>query len=335
MISASDLDPGFAQAQQQAPAAPADAQQQQQPFQQQQADAASTPQQPAFDIKEFGFNDTEHFKTELSRLRQLEEEEKSDTSYIRDLRKATRSGIKVEDFNRAQSIDLEKMSAAEKVAFSRKLKNPELSEEDANFLVSKEFGAIEDERYKDVPDNQLPDDIRESRIRLKLEEAEAAKNLQQYKVDALTPPLEKNLRKWGEKLGSTISEASAVEFTIDPKLLGEGAEPVKLSYKSDNPELPKQLRDIVENVLSIPDVEIGPDEEGIDLIKSAVQREIFVKERAKMINHFVSEALRIKKALELKSVINPSAAGMSGAAPVGNESDPDVQLMNSMTRKRT
>jgi len=320
-LSASDIDAGFM---------PNGSQQQQQ---QQQQDGQQ--QQPTtFDIKEFGFNDAEHFKGEIERLRALEEEEKSDTPYIRDLRKAARSGIKVEDFNKARSIDLEKMTAAEKVSFARRLKNPNLSEEDANFLVSKEFGI--DERYNDVAEDQLPDEVREARIRLRLEEAEAQNHLQQYKVDALTPPLEKNLKKWGDKLGSTISEASTIEFTIDPKAMwGEDGEPLKLQYKPDSPELAQQLRDTVENVLSVPDFEIGPDQEGTELIKSAVQRELFREKQKEIISHFVSEAFKIKTAMDLKNKINPTALGMPGSAPKGGEvTDPDMILLNSLSPKK-
>lgn len=313
-ISQADLNPEFQQQQQQS-------QQQQQ-------------QQPAFDLKEFGFNDTEHFKGEISRLRALEEEEKSDTPYIRDLRKAARSGIKIEDFNKARSIDLDKMTAAEKVSFARRLKNPNLSEEDADFLVSKEFG-VED-RYKDVADDQLPDEVRESRIRLRLEEVEAQNHLQQYKVDALTPPLEKNLKVWGDKLGSTINEASTIEFTIDPKVLwGEDGEPLKLQYKPDSPELSNQLRDTVEQVLSVPDIEIGPDEKGTELIKSAVQRELFREKQKEIISHFVSEAFRIKNASDIMKQHNPSALGMPGSAPAGTEeADPDIIRLNALSPKR-
>lgn len=290
--------------------------------------------QPTFDIKEYGFNDAEHFKGEIERLRALEEEEKSDTPYIRDLRKAARSGIKVEDFNKARSIDLDKMTAAEKVSFARRLKNPNLSEEDANFLVSKEFG-VEDQ-YQDVAEDQLPDEVREARIRLRLEEADAVNHLQQYKVDALTPPLEKNLKTWGDKLGSTISDSSTIEFTIDPKAMwGEDGEPLKLQYKPDSPELAQQLRETVESVLSVPDIEIGPDEEGTELIKSAVQRELFREKQKEIISHFVSEAFKIKTAMDLKKQINPTALGMPGSAPKGGEAtDPDMILLNSLSPKK-
>lgn len=275
---------------------------------------------PTEDYSEFGVKSRDELKSKWENYSKLEKQIESDT-YTKKWLEASSKGISKDNFDLAYGIDLKKMSAVEKVALKLQLENG-YKTEDTEFLVSRDY-RLEDEYDPNSDDPSKNDpDVRASRIKLEQDAKAAEKYLEQFVVDATTPPAEKVMKQWGDASKQVLQEASKIVYALDEK--------TGITFSaSDKPDVMKQLKETVESILSFPGFNLKPDEEGKAFLANAVRSRLMQLQSKELIDHVVKERDAIMKARELAGQVNPSALG-SGEPRPNNLTDRDSKLAKQM-----
>jgi hypothetical protein len=163
-----------------------------------------------------------------------------------------------------------------------------LSQDDAEFLIDTtyRFGEGEEETNQDV---------KLARIKAKLDGVEAKEYLSAYKVDQLTPPKEKLIetqsKAWAPAIPQVMSEFKTLSIT---------GKTGKYDFVV-SPENTEKAQIMLKEVISSGLVEAMPDEAGMELARSIVQKELVKLEMANIIDTMIDA----QKAAEAQQNHNP------------------------------
>lgn len=220
------------------------------------------------------------------------------SDYIRDLNDAVRAGIDPDLFATVTSIDLDEISPKEALILQYQMRDG-LSWEDAEMLVNETY-RLDDEMYSD-DDAQT----KTARIKAKVDANEAYEFLSQFKQDALTPPIEKQIERqmeaWTPIIPKVIEEFKTLEFEGKA---GKYQFPVSA-------ESQREAAKLFNEVIQLGIVDAMPNKEGLEFAKNLVYKELVMRESVNMLDTLV-EKLRMQ---QIASKHNPSGSFLSSGAP--------------------
>lgn len=218
--------------------------------------------------------------------------------YIRDLNDAVRAGIDPELFATVSSINLDELTPKDALILQYQMRDG-LSWEDAEMLVNETY-RLDDEMYSD-DDAQT----KTARIKAKVDANQAYEYLSQYKSDALTPPIEKQIERqveaWAPVIPKVIESFKTLEF--------EGkAGKYQFPVSEENQ---REAAKLFNDVLQMGIVDAMPNEDGMEFAKNLVYKELVMREAVNMLDTLV-EKLKLQ---QISSKHNLSGSQMFGGSP--------------------
>ena len=260
---------------------------------------------PTFDLSgKFNgkFSSLDEIEAYVSQLEEQANKDPFANDLIRDLNKAIAEGVDPDLYMAVSRIDASTLSEREALMLELQWKNG-LTPEDAEFLVNKTYKFGED---GDEPDMSDPD-VREAQIKLRVDGQKAKDFLSQYKQDALTPPIEKQ-----------IKEVSAAWTPVIPQVLNNWKS-FTINSKSGTYQIPtseaaiKSAESLLKETIESGLFDSMPDKDGLAIANAIVEKEIMKHD----LQHAVDYVADMLKTKQLEEKHNPRK-------PVGAESAPSA-----------
>lgn len=244
-----------------------------------------------------------------SYVSQLEEKANKDpfaNDLIRDLNKAIAEGVDPDLYMAVSRIDAETLSERDALILELQWKNG-LTAEDAEFMVSKTYRLSDDGDELDMSDP----DVREAQIKLRVDGQKAKDFLSQYKQDALTPPIEKQIKEvsaaWNPVIPQVLNNWKS--FTINSKT-GTYQIPTSDAAMKAAESL---LRETIETGL----FDSMPDKDGMAIANAIVEKEIMKHDLQHAVD-YVADTLKTK---QLEEKHNPRKPVGADSAPIAAGQD--------------
>lgn len=237
--------------------------------------------------------------------------------YVKGLNDFMKKGGDAATYSKVQSLDLGKLSERDTLVTKYRVQY-NMSKTDAEFKVDRKYMLqLGEGQTENDPD------VREARIDLRMDSAEAKEYLSKYKTEAMVPPAQReaetaerakaqNLESWKPYTGQLVDSLKSVEIPIDDKG-GVIQFPV-------SPSTMQHIQEHLQNVLET--TGIPPDAKGQALMKDILLREVFFA-------HNKDIALAVATAKDVawvKQTSNPSALRQE-AVPPGSVVKSNDQLM--------
>lgn len=198
-----------------------------------------------------------------------------------------------------------------------------LDASDAEFQLEKEYALDKLDGLTEKEINADPE-LREARIKFKMAVNEATDFLKKYKEDALVPPAQRYRDAWKDT--DINSAISAAKISIP---FGETSIQFDASAK---PEIVKELKAAVEEVMALPEFALLPDREGQKWMQSVVRSKLFDMAGEDILKHFVNDAVKQHDAKRLETKVQPGPAQV--APPNKVTIDEDTAILNSYGKQQ-
>jgi len=253
---------------------------------------------PSFDISaKFGgkFKSVDELESYLTEVEQKASKDPFANDLVRNLNKAIAEGIDPDVYMYATSLDIDQMSDKEALILRLQFQNKELSREDAEFIVSRDYRLSDDEGEPDMSDP----DVREAQIRLKIEAPKAKDFLNDYKAQSLESPVERRMAElteaWTPEIPKVVDEMKT--FTVNSKA---GTFSIPASE-----EAIKSAQSLLTEVINSGLLDTMPDKEGREVAKAIVEKEILKHDFQRMVDH-IAEKLEQNMLMKQHNVRQPN-----------------------------
>jgi len=281
------------------------------------APAAPEPPAPTYDLNgKFGgrFKSFEELETHLQEVETKASKDPFANELIRNLNKAVAEGIDPELYMSVSAIDIEKMSPKETLILEMQWKNNGMSREDAEFLVNRSYHLSED---GDEPDLSDPN-VREGQLRLNMDSAKAKSFLEDHKKEALTSPIEKQIKEvtqaWQPVIPTVVDKFKT--STYNTKAVG--------SFTIQHtPAAIQAAQTLLTELVTSGMFDNMPDQVGLEMANSIVEKEILKHD----LQHIVETIAESVKQKSLDEKHNPRMPEGHRAPPAPSSQDGIVDFL--------
>ncbi len=264
------------------------------------------------------FKSLDEVETYLSETEAKANKDPFANDMIRNLNKAVAEGVDPELYMSVSSIDLEKLSPVDTLVLEMQWKNPQISREDAEFLVKQNYKIPEEGETPDLSDPV----VREGQLRMKMDDAKAKAFLAQHKAEVLTSPVEKQkaalTQAWTPVIPAVIDRLKTSNITV------KSGETFAITHTD---AAVKVAQEVLTGAINQGMFDQMPDKVGMEMANMMI-RSAMVNADVEHIANVIADSVK-QKSLDEKH--NPRMPGGSSTPPA---STPEDGLINFLKQQR-